>query len=56
MRTVERPMLFESAYRSPPLTLRELSDADWRKALPVGPAVRRRRPQPEPATQVALFA
>jgi hypothetical protein len=55
LRTVEQPVLFETAHRSPQLALWELSDDEWRKAMPVATA-RRRRPMPDPARQAALFA
>ena len=55
--TVERPVLFETAYHSPRLALWALDDDKWRKALPVALVIRRRaRSRAEPAVQAALFA
>jgi hypothetical protein len=56
LRTVAAPQVFETAYRSPQLALWDLSDDEWRKALPVPSAVLRRRAHPEPAMQPSLFA
>jgi putative transposase len=56
LRTVEAPQVFETAYRSPQLALWELTDDEWRKAVPSAPSAHRRRARPAPAHQAALFA
>lgn len=55
LRTVEVAHLFATAYRSPQCALWDLSDEEWRKAVPVAPPAPR-RPRPKAAYQASFFA